>query len=182
MTIFLLLEADSPHPSKPSFLVQSSDVTMQLQKVIQSILMARRIVVVCGAGISVSAGVSDFCLPEGIFQLLRHGHPMGGLVSGKDLFYASVFSVVRSQTSCRSEGWQSSCSDPAPEVPMKVLYLNLDFSMPMRKWQKVFDIWVQGNIQQFAWLLQDEIDQQAKANQLFVPRKRKQEAEHKLAL
>ncbi|KXN90568.1 NAD-dependent protein deacetylase hst4 [Leucoagaricus sp. SymC.cos] len=93
MTIFLPLEADLPHPSKLSFLVRSSDVTMQLQKVIQSILKARRIVVVCGAGISVSAGVPDFRSPEGIFQLLRRGHPTGGLVSGKDLFYASVFSV-----------------------------------------------------------------------------------------
>ncbi|KXN92640.1 NAD-dependent histone deacetylase HST4 [Leucoagaricus sp. SymC.cos] len=334
MTIFLPLEADLPHPSKPLFLVQSSDVTMQLQKVIQSILMARRIIVVCSASISVSAGVSDFHSPEGIFQLLRHGHPTGGLVSGKDLFYASVFSIdhvtepfptstsaptdqevprciplygsvqwiqctlcmllfslqdhidslssgklptcpmctatelgqqrmglrqwgmgklhpsivlyneahhnrdevgeimyrdlmgfkgrggadlllvagtslkvpgtkwivkeflksvrqgtlsqtkdhnidcsperaVRSQTSCRSEGWQSSCSDPAPEALMKVLYLNLDFPMPMQEWQGVFNIWVQGNVQQFAWLLQDEIDQQAKANQPFVPRKRK---------
>ncbi|KXN88442.1 NAD-dependent histone deacetylase HST3 [Leucoagaricus sp. SymC.cos] len=89
---------------------------------------------------------------------------------------------LRSQTSCRSEGWQSSCSDPALEAPMKVLYLNLDFPMPMREWQRVFNIWVQGDVQQFPQLLQDEIDQQAKANQLFVPRKRKREAEHELAL
>lgn len=46
-----------------------------------------------GAGISVQAGIPDFRSPEGLFQTLRRDNPRENLVSGKDLFDASVFNV-----------------------------------------------------------------------------------------
>ncbi|KIY43920.1 DHS-like NAD/FAD-binding domain-containing protein, partial [Fistulina hepatica ATCC 64428] len=58
-----------------------------MSKVVNSILSAKRIVVVCGAGISVEAGIPDFRSSEGLFHTLKRD----SLSSGKDLFDASVF-------------------------------------------------------------------------------------------
>ncbi|KAF8640228.1 hypothetical protein AX16_010125 [Volvariella volvacea WC 439] len=91
MTIFLPLEASTPFPPAPHFLVQSQDPNAQLQKAIKAILKAKRIVVVCGAGISVQAGIPDFRSPEGLFQTLKKDNPKEALSSGKDLFDAAVF-------------------------------------------------------------------------------------------
>ncbi|KAJ7650734.1 DHS-like NAD/FAD-binding domain-containing protein [Roridomyces roridus] len=91
MTLFLPLEPSSPVPASPSFLQVPSDHTVQLDKVLKAILKAKRIVVVCGAGISVKAGIPDFRSPEGLFQTLKRDNPKEVLASGKDLFDASVF-------------------------------------------------------------------------------------------
>lgn len=48
MTLFLPLEGSSPLPSSPSFLAQVSDSSVQVQRVIKSLLKAKRIAVVCG--------------------------------------------------------------------------------------------------------------------------------------
>ncbi|OBZ72467.1 NAD-dependent protein deacetylase hst4 [Grifola frondosa] len=89
MTVFLPLEASSPFPQSPSFLVPSSDPSVHLKKVIKAIMKARRIAVVCGAGISVQAGIPDFRSSEGLFHSLKKDNPT--LSSGKDLFDAMVF-------------------------------------------------------------------------------------------
>ncbi|CCM00074.1 uncharacterized protein FIBRA_02101 [Fibroporia radiculosa] len=89
MTIFLPLEASSPLPQSPSFLVPSSESSAQVKKVVKAILKARRIAVVCGAGISVQAGIPDFRSSDGLFQSLKKDNPT--LSSGRDLFDASVF-------------------------------------------------------------------------------------------
>lgn len=106
MTLFLPLHSPSPSPRTPPFLALSSNPPAQLQKLIQTILKARRIVVVCGlhpvfsasiltlillpgAGISVQAGIPDFRSPRGLFRTLKRDN----LASGKDLFDASVFNV-----------------------------------------------------------------------------------------
>jgi NAD-dependent histone deacetylase SIR2 len=110
MTLFIPLDPATPFPHTPSFLAQSSNTPAQLQKVIQSILKAKRIVVVCGtcapgacwqpsaynppgAGISVQAGIPDFRSPDGLFRTLKRDNPRENLASGKDLFDASVFNV-----------------------------------------------------------------------------------------
>lgn len=49
MTVFLPLEASSPFPQSPSFLLPAPDPAGELKKVIKAILKAKRIVVVCGA-------------------------------------------------------------------------------------------------------------------------------------
>jgi NAD+-dependent protein deacetylase SIR2 len=49
----------------------------------------RKIVVVAGAGISVSAGIPDFRSSHGLFRSLRGEHKLKG--SGKELFDASVY-------------------------------------------------------------------------------------------
>ncbi|KAI0077877.1 DHS-like NAD/FAD-binding domain-containing protein, partial [Panus rudis PR-1116 ss-1] len=88
-TIYLPLEESLPFPATPGFLAPSSEPSEHVRKVIKNILKARRIAVVCGAGISVQAGIPDFRSSEGLFQTLKKDNPT--LSSGKDLFDASVF-------------------------------------------------------------------------------------------
>jgi NAD-dependent histone deacetylase SIR2 len=54
-----------------------------------AILKGKKIVVIAGAGISVSAGIPDFRSSKGLFQSLRTEHNLKS--SGKDLFDASVY-------------------------------------------------------------------------------------------
>ncbi|KAI0687688.1 DHS-like NAD/FAD-binding domain-containing protein [Cytidiella melzeri] len=89
MTIFIPLDAASPLPPSPHFLVPSTQPTTHVQKVVKAILKAKRIAVLCGAGISVKAGIPDFRSETGLFQSLKKDHT--SLTSGKDLFDASVF-------------------------------------------------------------------------------------------
>ncbi|KAH9831660.1 DHS-like NAD/FAD-binding domain-containing protein [Rhodofomes roseus] len=91
MTVFLPLEASSPVPHAPAFLVPTAQPAAHLSKVIKTIMKARRIAVVCGAGISVQAGIPDFRSSDGLFQTLKKDNPM--LSSGRDLFDASVFNA-----------------------------------------------------------------------------------------
>ncbi|KAJ7671557.1 DHS-like NAD/FAD-binding domain-containing protein [Mycena polygramma] len=91
MTLFIPLDSSAGTPAAPSFLQASPNPTVQLQKTIKAILKAKRIVIVCGAGISVKAGIPDFRSPEGLFQTLKRDNPKESLASGKDLFDASVF-------------------------------------------------------------------------------------------
>ncbi|KAI1797322.1 DHS-like NAD/FAD-binding domain-containing protein [Ganoderma leucocontextum] len=90
MTAFLPLDAAASFPSSPAFLMPSPNPAGHVKRVVKAVLKARRIAVVCGAGISVQAGIPDFRSSEGLFQSLKKDHPT--LSSGKDLFDASVFS------------------------------------------------------------------------------------------
>ncbi|KAI1786186.1 DHS-like NAD/FAD-binding domain-containing protein, partial [Ganoderma leucocontextum] len=89
MTTFLPLGAAASIPPSPVFLIPSSDPDGHVKRVVKAVLRARRIAVVCGAGISVKAGIPDFRSSVGLFQSLKKDHPT--LVSGRDLFDASVF-------------------------------------------------------------------------------------------
>ena len=61
--------------------------------------------------------------------------------------------------------------------PIKSIYLNLDFPVPTREWDGVFDAWVQGDAQSFAHILMDEIVKEAAAKEAVLERKRKREEE-----
>ncbi|KAJ1307441.1 hypothetical protein OPQ81_001542 [Rhizoctonia solani] len=63
----------------------------RLRDIYQAMNGARRIVVLCGAGISVHAGIPDFRTPTGLFQSLKREHPKENITSGRDLFDAAVF-------------------------------------------------------------------------------------------
>ncbi|TFK28155.1 DHS-like NAD/FAD-binding domain-containing protein [Coprinopsis marcescibilis] len=89
MTIFLPLEEDAPLPQSPAFLQQRD--RNALERVTSAIMKAKRIVIVCGAGISVQAGIPDFRSQDGLFKTIKRDNPKEALSSGKDLFDASVF-------------------------------------------------------------------------------------------
>lgn len=55
MTLYLPLDSASLFPPSPSFLLPSQDTDDQLNKVIKAIMKAKRIVVVCGMIMGVSA-------------------------------------------------------------------------------------------------------------------------------
>ncbi|KAF2704560.1 DHS-like NAD/FAD-binding domain-containing protein [Pleomassaria siparia CBS 279.74] len=71
----------------------SQDVTdtqlPQLERLMKVLHKKRKIVVIAGAGISVSAGIPDFRSSGGLFNSLRKDHKLKS--SGKDLFDASVY-------------------------------------------------------------------------------------------
>ncbi|KAF2018962.1 DHS-like NAD/FAD-binding domain-containing protein [Aaosphaeria arxii CBS 175.79] len=62
----------------------------QLKRLMDVLNKKRKIVVIAGAGISVSAGIPDFRSAGGLFNSLRKQHKLKS--SGKDLFDASVYS------------------------------------------------------------------------------------------
>lgn len=84
----------SPDINIPSFATSSKNAQRDLARVWEAVIHARRIVVVCGAGISVSspANIPDFRSSTGLFRSLKEQHPDAGLTSGKDLFDARLFS------------------------------------------------------------------------------------------
>ncbi|KAL7746320.1 NAD-dependent deacetylase hst3 [Sorochytrium milnesiophthora] len=67
----------------------TSDKT-QVSAVAQAIHRARRIVVVTGAGISVSAGIPDFRSSDGLYNLVKEQYP-DSVVKGQELFDARLF-------------------------------------------------------------------------------------------
>ncbi|KAI0671535.1 DHS-like NAD/FAD-binding domain-containing protein [Trametes maxima] len=116
MTAFLPLDAGAAFPPSPAFLVSSPDTASHMKRVIKTILKARRIAVVCGAGISVKAGIPDFRSSEGLFHSLKKDHPT--LSSGKDLFDASVFnSEDTTSLFCQMIAQLSQLSEAAEPTP-----------------------------------------------------------------
>lgn len=61
------------------------------------------------------------------------------------------------------------------DLPLKTIYLNLDFPVPTREWEGVFDAWIQGDAQSFARMVQDEMEKQERAKEEAAERKRKRE-------
>ena len=74
---------------------------------------------------------------------------------------------------------RSPTEDEEP-VP-KAVYLNLDFPVPTREWEGVFDAWIQGDAQLFSEMLHAEIEKETKAKEMAVERKKKRELEVALA-
>jgi NAD+-dependent protein deacetylase SIR2 len=65
------------------------DQQTSLEFLLKTLRKRRKIVVVAGAGISVSAGIPDFRSSHGLFESLKHKHKLK--TSGKGLFDASVY-------------------------------------------------------------------------------------------
>ncbi|KAJ7039637.1 DHS-like NAD/FAD-binding domain-containing protein [Mycena alexandri] len=127
MTLFVPLDSSAGIPTSPSFLQIPTDPTVQLQKTIKAILKAKRIVIVCGAGISVKAGIPDFRSPEGLFQTLKRENPKEVLASGKDLFDASVFhSENTTSLFCQMIARLSELSTAAEPTPFHRLLRAMD--------------------------------------------------------
>jgi NAD-dependent histone deacetylase SIR2 len=66
-----------------------ADQRVQLDRLLQVLHKKQKIVVVAGAGISVSAGIPDFRSSGGLFKSLKDDYKLKG--SGRDLFDASVY-------------------------------------------------------------------------------------------
>ena len=74
-------------------------------------------------------------------------------------------------------------SPTGDEEPIpRAVYINLDFPVPTREWEGVFDAWIQGDAQLFSKMLHAEIEKEAKAKEMAVERKKKRESEAATAL
>jgi NAD-dependent histone deacetylase SIR2 len=87
-----------PKERTTEYLDLTTDITdeekPQLQRLLNVLHKKRKIVVIAGAGISVSAGIPDFRSATGLFNSLKKEHKLKS--SGKDLFDASVYQDDRS--------------------------------------------------------------------------------------
>ncbi|SCV69113.1 BQ2448_2133 [Microbotryum intermedium] len=72
--------------------VNDDPASLSMQHIARTVLKAKRVVVVCGAGISCASGIPDFRSSEGLFESLKRQYPEARLNTGKDLFDASLFS------------------------------------------------------------------------------------------
>ncbi|KAK6591305.1 nad-dependent histone deacetylase sir2 [Botrytis cinerea] len=91
----------------------------QMKRLVRVLRGKRKIVVVAGAGISVSAGIPDFRSSTGLFSSLRSQHKLKS--SGKELFDASVYKDDSSTTSFHSmnvDGIDTSLEPLATTVPL----------------------------------------------------------------
>ena len=67
------------------------------------------------------------------------------------------------------------------EGPITSVYLNLDFPVPTRDWEGVFDVWLKGDAQHFAMAIEAELEKADAMKQAALDRKRKREAAAALA-
>ncbi|GAA6032969.1 hypothetical protein JCM8097_000076 [Rhodosporidiobolus ruineniae] len=91
---YLLPSHSQPDPSTSSAPAarSSSGSPLDLQHVARAVLKAKRVAVVCGAGISTATGIPDFRSGAGLFKSLKEQYPDAKLSSGKDLFDVGLFS------------------------------------------------------------------------------------------
>ncbi|KAL8948996.1 MAG: hypothetical protein Q9222_004867 [Ikaeria aurantiellina] len=78
----------------------AADQTAQLNTLLKVLRNRKKVVVIAGAGISVSAGIPDFRSASGLFASLKSEHNLKA--SGKHLFDASVYQTDSSTTSFHS--------------------------------------------------------------------------------
>ena len=87
---------------------------------------------------------------------------------------ASSASQNESPSSSQAPLSQRSASED-DDAPIKTIYLNLDFPVPTREWEGVFDVWIRGDAQEFAQLVQEEIEREEKAKEAAMERRRRRE-------
>ncbi|SPN96887.1 related to NAD-dependent histone deacetylases [Cephalotrichum gorgonifer] len=103
--------------STPNLDDKTSDEAMQLNRLLNVIRKKKKIVVIAGAGISVSAGIPDFRSNSGLFTTLKAQHKIKG-ASGKHLFDAAVYrhdaSTQSFHTMVRELSTMTSKASPTP--------------------------------------------------------------------
>jgi NAD-dependent SIR2 family protein deacetylase len=63
----------------------------------------------------------------------------------------------------------------ANEGPITSVYLNLDFPVPTRDWEGVFDVWLKGDAQSFAMAIEAELEKADAVKEAALERKRRRE-------
>ncbi|KIM40471.1 hypothetical protein M413DRAFT_162127 [Hebeloma cylindrosporum] len=127
MTVFVPLASSTPLPPSPAFLQQPRDAAVSLARTVRAIMKAKRIVVICGAGISVQAGIPDFRSSEGLFQSIKRDNPKEAMSSGKELFDVSVFnSEQKTSLFCQMIAQLSELSQAAQPTAFHHLLRALD--------------------------------------------------------
>lgn len=66
------------------------------------------------------------------------------------------------------------------DAPIRTIYLNLDFPMPTREWDGVFDVWVQGDAQLFADIVKEEIRKEDREREIAAEKRKRREQDMKI--
>lgn len=91
-------------------------------------------------------------------------------------FSKALHSRNPAATASQGETSTSGVSPSAEEDhPVKTIYLNLDFPVPTREWEGVFDVWIRGDAQSFARLVQEEMLKEEQAREAALERKKRRE-------
>jgi len=81
--------------------------------------------------------------------------------------------------SATAEGEPQTSSRRTPvtndEGPITSVYLNLDFPVPTRDWEGVFDVWLKGDAQAFATAIGNELEKADAVKEAALERKRRRE-------
>ncbi|KAF8879675.1 DHS-like NAD/FAD-binding domain-containing protein [Mucidula mucida] len=99
------------------------------------------------------------------------------LVVGTSLRVPGTKRMVR-EFSKATKSRKANPDSPDEESACRAIYLNLDFPVPTRDWEGVFDTWIQGDAQEFAELLQADLDKETRTKAAARERKRKREENH----
>ncbi|PVF94423.1 DHS-like NAD/FAD-binding domain-containing protein [Serendipita vermifera] len=67
--------------------------------------------------------------------------------------------ALRSNKNMKEEEDEES-EEEDDDRPIRSIYLNLDFPMPSKEWESTFDVWIQGDLQEFVGLVNREVDKQ----------------------
>ena len=59
--------------------------------------------------------------------------------------------------------------------PVRTIYLSLDFPVPTRDWEGVFDVWMRGDAQEFARMVHEELEKEKRVKEAAKELKRKRE-------
>lgn len=126
-TSVVSLDEQSSTAQIPSCARVAENNASKLREVYQAMNQARRIVVLCGAGISVHAGIPDFRSPSGLFQSLKRENPKENITSGRDLFDAAVFkSEETTALFYKMISHLAKLSEDAHPTPFHAMLRNLD--------------------------------------------------------
>jgi hypothetical protein len=71
---------------------------------------------------------------------------------------------------------RSPAVDDTP-APVTSIFLNLDFPVPTREWDGVFDVWLQGDAQKFAEAIEEEMEREERGKAHLEERRRRREKE-----
>jgi NAD-dependent SIR2 family protein deacetylase len=110
-------------------------------------------------------------------------------VPGTKTIVRQFSKAVRSRDAATSSGTESASSrlptpSPSPrrtpageDAPIRTIYLNYDFPVPTRDWEGIFDVWVKGDAQTFARIVQEAIAKQEEEKAAAALRRAQKQAE-----
>jgi len=95
-----------------------------------------------------------------------NAHPSTSAGAGNMTTFSEVL-----PTPAPSPRLKPSSTDSSAPPPIKTIYINLDFPVPAREWEGVFDVWIQGDVQTLAKHLQASMARDEEAKLIALERR-----------
>ncbi|BEI82120.1 hypothetical protein CcaverHIS002_0212800 [Cutaneotrichosporon cavernicola] len=157
---------DEPLPASRFAEPSSNPDDPDLATVVRRIRSAKRIVVVCGAGVSTAASIPDFRSSSGLFArgCVKDLFHIKSLTSPHLLpsHHALLSDLNRLADQAEPTAFHLFLRDMDREgrlsrsaQPVKAVYVNAEPPSKPTEWDGVFDVWAQGDVQDLAALVED---------------------------